>query len=40
MMLALVFAATLSAGNAEFDKTALDGAAEIAVGRVCAELAE
>ena len=39
-LLAILFAAALSAGNAEFDKTACEGAAEIAVGRVRAELAE
>ena len=39
-VLTLMLAVTLSAGNAEFDRAAVDGAAEIAVGRVRAELAE
>ena len=39
-ILALLLAATLSSGNAEFDATARDGAREIAVARVKAELAE
>ena len=39
-LMTILFAVALSAGNAEFDRTALDGAAEIAVGRVRAELAE
>ena len=39
-LLAILFAVALSAGNAEFDATARDGAAEIAVKRVSAELAE
>ena len=40
MLSVLVFAAALSAGNAEFEKSATAGAAEIAIGRVRAELAE
>ena len=38
-LLAIILAATLSAGNAEFDQTARDGAAEIAVSRIASELA-
>ena len=37
-MLTLLLAVTLSAGNAEFDQAAKDGAAEIAVGRIVTEL--
>ena len=37
-MLTLLLAVTLSSGNAEFDQVARDGAAEIAVGRIVAEL--
>lgn len=37
-VLTLLLAATLSAGNAEFDRTARDGAAAIAVSRIGAEL--
>ena len=39
-MLAILFAVSLSAGNAEFERTAVQGAADIAVGRIAAELAE
>ena len=39
-MIALLLAATLSAGNAEFDATARDGARGIALARVRAELRE
>ena len=39
-MLGLMLAAALSAGNAEFDRVAVDGAAAIAVNRIAAELAE
>ena len=39
-VMVLLLAATLSAGNAEFDRTARDGAAEIAIARVGAELME
>ena len=39
-MIALLLAATLSAGNAEFDATARDGARDIALARVRAELRE
>ena len=37
-MLTLLLAVTLSSGNAEFEKTAVDGAAEIAVSRIVTEL--
>ena len=37
-ILPLMLAVALSAGNAEFEKTAQHGAAEIAVGRIAAEL--
>ena len=37
-ILPLMLAVALSAGNAEFEKTAANGAAEIAVGRIAAEL--
>lgn len=37
---AFVLAATLSVGNAEFDKTAVDGAREIAISRAKSELVE
>ena len=39
-MLAIVLAATLSAGNAEFDATARDGARGISIARAAAELRE
>ena len=39
-LLAILFAVSLSAGNAEFEQTAVQGAADIAVGRIAAELAE
>ena len=39
-LLAIVFAAALSAGNAEFDRAAQSGAAEVSVRRIAAELAE
>ena len=39
-LLAILFAVSLSAGNAEFERTAVQGAADIAVGRIAAELAE
>ena len=39
-ILPLMLAVALSAGNAEFEKTAANGAAEIAVGRIVAELVE
>ena len=38
MMGVLVFAAALSAGNAEFDRVAAEGAARITLERVTAEL--
>ena len=37
-MLAILFAVSLSAGNAEFERTAVQGAAGIAVDRIAAEL--
>ena len=40
ILLPIVFAAALSAGNAEFDQVARDGAADIAVSRIVAELAK
>ena len=39
-LLAVLFAVALSAGNAEFEKTAAEGAADIAIDRIAAELAE
>ena len=39
-LLAIIFAVALSAGNAEFERTAAEGAADISVGRIVAELAE
>ena len=40
VLLAMVFAAALSAGNAEFDRTASEGAAKIAMARFGKSLAE
>ena len=40
VLLAMVFAAALSAGNAEFDRTAAEGAAKIAMARFGKSLAE
>ena len=37
-LLAVLFAVALSAGNAEFEKTAAEGAADIAIDRIAAEL--
>ena len=39
-MIALILAATLSAGNAEFDSTARDGARDISLSRAREELRE
>ena len=37
-MIALILAATLSAGNAEFDSTARDGARDISLSRARAQI--